>query len=223
MTDKQSFDRQLEREIDILAGPEPRVDVREIVAGATAPRRHLGLGRWFGSVQVVATAAVLVLAFVVTVSFLLVTDRPAVLAPAASPSPAASTPADPGADGVSPVTGTWTHPDPSACAAAEPMASEEWIISLEVCDGLRFDVPDDPRLTGVGQIRHEEWDEGAAPEIWRVHNVGGWWESQRYHDHDRFVFRGRGGYDGLTGVLTLAADGTLSGFIRIGEPREDDE
>ena len=41
MSDGNAFDRQLEREIDFLAGPEPRVDVREIGVVRAQPQETL--------------------------------------------------------------------------------------------------------------------------------------------------------------------------------------
>jgi hypothetical protein len=213
MTDKQSFDRQLEREIDLLAGPEPRVDVREIVAGATAPRRRSWTSGGWGALRLIGSAAAMVLVVGLGIGFLLGFDRAVAPVPAASPTvePTPAATAEPAIG--TPVLGTWEGADLTTCRPEEPPAADEWILSREVCDGLRFDVPGEPRLTAAGQIRNEEWEEIAAPQIWELSNAGGSWESQRYQDHDRFVFRGLGGYDGLNAILTLAEDGTLSGSI----------
>ncbi len=113
-------------------------------------------------------------------------------------------------------------PDPPTCRDEMPSALDSHIISIEVCDGLRLDV-DDARFGGTGIVRREVWIDAPAPEFWHIDGAGGTWQSQRYHDHDRFVFRGSEGYDGLTAVLTLAADGTVSGFVRGGEPAEADQ
>jgi hypothetical protein len=226
MSGSNAFDRQLEREIEALAGPEPRVDVREIVKRATATRRRPVLGGWFGSVPAAATAGALVVALVLTIGFLW-SDRSVVVAPAATPtaepSPTSLDETAPVALAEAPVAGTWALPEPLACGPRLPLSDEIWIQAIEVCDGLRFDVPDDQRLSGSGYLRHETWHEGTAPELWRLSNSGGTWESQRYQDHDRFVFRGGGGYDGLIAVVTLADDGALSGFVRTAQPREDDQ
>lgn len=222
MSDRNAFDRQLEREIDNLAGPEPRIDVREIVDVATSTRGRPSFGRWFGSVPAAAVAVVLVVAVVLGLGFLWF-DRSVVVTPAAEPSPTSLEDAAPLVPAETSVAGTWALPEPLACRPQLPAMNETWIQAIKVCDGLRLEVPDDTRLSGTGYLRQETWHEGTAPETWRLSNSGGAWESQRYQDHDRFVFRGAGGYDSLTAVVTLADDGTLSGFVRTGEPREDDE
>jgi hypothetical protein len=226
MSGRNAFDRQLEREIDHLAGPEPRVDVRQIVEGATRARRHDRFVGWFGSVPSMALTGVLAVAIVLGLGFLWF-ERSVVVDPAATPSaePSPSVALDDVAPAVSrqtPVTGTWSLPEPRACRPQMPTMDENWIATVEVCEGLRFEVVDDPRMSGTGYLRQETWHTGTAPEIWRLSNSGGSWESLRYQDHDRFIFRGDDDYDGLTAVVTLAKDGTLSGFVRAAGPREDD-
>jgi len=222
MTEKQAFDRQLEREIDVLAGPEPRVDVRAIVETATHQRMR-DRRSWPGGAFRAAVAGVLVAA----IGFMLVWARPsddqAVVPPAATPSGLLEPSPSTAVGTTTPVSGTWHLPEPQACREQLPRVAEGWVSRIEVCDGLRVEAADDPRLTGAGVVRRKTWVHREAPEQWRLTNAGGTWESERYHDHDRFVFRGRGGYDGLTAVVTLAADGTVSGFVRTGEPRENDE
>ena len=227
MSDSNAFDRQLAREIDNLAGPEPRVDVREIVEGATSTRQRASFGGWLGSVPAAALVGAIVVALVLGVGFLWF-DRSAVVTPAATPTAEPSPSASFGETSLSvlaetSVAGTWALPQPLACRSQMPAMNDPWVTSIEVCDGLRFEVPDDPRLTGSGHFLQETWLERTAPERWQLFNDGGSWESQRYQDHDRFVFRGDGGYSGLTAVLTLADDGTLSGFVRTGAPRRNDE
>jgi hypothetical protein len=217
MSDRNAFDRQLGREIDNLAGPEPRVDVRHIVESATAPQRRGWMPSGWGAMQQLAGAAVVLLVVGLGIGFLFDSERAVAPVPAASPSmePTPATTTEP-AIGI-PVTGTWSGPDLSTCRSVEPPVGDDWIVTREVCDGLRFDVPGEPRLTAAGQIRIEEWqvegEDVATPRFWELDNAGGAWESQRYQDHDRYVFRGLGGYDGLNAILTLSEDGTLRGSI----------
>jgi len=217
MNEKQAFDRQLEREIDILAGPEPRVDVRHIVESATAPQRRSWMPSGWSAMQQLAGAAVVLLVVGLGIGFLFDSDRAVAPVPAASPSmePTPATTTEPAIG--TPVVGTWSGPDLSTCHPAEPPAGDDWIVTREVCEGLRFDVPGEPRLTAAGQIRIEEWqvegEDVETPRFWELDNAGGAWESQRYQDHDRYVFRGLGGYDGLNAILTLSEDGTLRGSI----------
>ncbi|MEX1296284.1 MAG: hypothetical protein AB1Z67_08955 [Candidatus Limnocylindrales bacterium] len=218
MSDRNAFDRQLGREIDNLAGPEPRVDVRHIVETATATKRRGWMPSGWGAMRLLAGAAVMLLVVGLGIGFLFDSDRAVVPVPAASPSiePTPATSTEPAIG--TPVVGTWSSPDLSTCHSVEPPVGDDWIVTREVCDGLRFDVPGEPRLTAAGQIRIEEWEEAeweyvAAPQFWELSNAGGAWESQRYQDHDRYVFRGLGGYAGLNAILTLSEDGTLSGSI----------
>ena len=219
MTDQDAFDRQLAREVDHLAGPEPRVDVDAIVSEAIRPAMRPRLDWLHGSLRLsAATAVIALMAAVLVFGWIVGGDEAAVLAPGVSPSPARSPEPSAGASVL--VSGAWSGPDPSACAPAR-LTIAPGVQSLTRCPGLSF-TADDPRLTAEGATWRETWsDIGASSETWKLTNQGGTWTSRRQFDHDRFVFVGENGYQGMNAVLTLSEDGTFSGFIRTG--RQTDE
>ncbi len=220
MTDKNAFDRQLAREIENLSGPVPRVDVRTIVAEAARPAMRPRWAWLGGSLRLAAATAVIALfGAVLVLGFMRSGEQGVMLPPGASSSPLPLP--SPSVGGSVPVSGTWVLPDPPTCETAMAPVDEPMMLSATTCHGLRVQA-DDPRLSGEGSTRQEVWaDDLPTPEVWSLVNAGGTWTSQRYHDHDRFVFVGEGGYDGLTAVVTLAEDGSLHGFVRVGQPRGD--
>jgi hypothetical protein len=111
MTDRNGFDRQLAREIDHLAGPEPRVDVTDIVTKATQPTMRPRLAWLTGSLRLAtATAVIAVLGVVLVLGLMDGGDRNAIVPPGAMPSPSTSPSPSPSEGTTIAVTGTWLGP-----------------------------------------------------------------------------------------------------------------
>ena len=212
MIERNAFDRQLEREIDVLAGPTPRIDVNAIVTRATQPQRRRSLAWWSRSLSFGAATAVFVLVATVTTMGWLVGSEHQVFGPPAASTPPASSPSPSGGDTVI-VSGTWSGVDPATC---EPLrlTIDPWQQSVTRCQGLSFDA-DDPRLTADGATSRESWGDLYSDSVtWKLNNTGGTWTSRRQFENARHVFVGGGGYEGMNAVLTLSDDGTFSGFLR---------
>lgn len=222
MTDKKAFDRQLAREIDHLAGPDPRVDVSDVVAQAAQATTRPRLAWLTGSLRLAtATAGIAVLGVVLVLGLMDGGDRNAIVPPGAMPSP--STSPSPSEGTTIAVTGTWLGPDRQDCQTElGPTEEDELLTSKTLCAGLRF-ITDDPRLGGEGTVTRREFADRDPDwaEEWVLVNEDGSWTARRSHDHDRFAFLGGGGHAGMSAVVTLADDGTLTGFLQPKRPSEE--
>jgi hypothetical protein len=193
-----AFDRQLEREIDRLAGPEPSFDVREVVEQAAAPRRRRP-SFFGGNVFVPVALAVVLVAFGVALAMsgLLDSDQQSTDL-GASPSPSAETRSMEDEQGRAAVkvdyaTGRFQEPalDGEAIDGLTESGEVPEFGQLENAPpGVFYDLPlafdvtsSDPRLVGeaIVLLVHGEFDHEVTAEDFDEPRPNGLWRLESSH------------------------------------------